>query len=67
MAERMQADLLSVVAGPIAGKSFSPQSHTRLLQLLNARLADYGDAIAAAVGEHLGAPIFPMPVPFGPA
>ena len=43
---------------PSPGKSFSAQSFTRLLQLLNTQLADYDDAIAAAVAEHPDAPIF---------
>ncbi len=42
----------------MAGKSFSAQSFTRLLQLLNAQLAEFDDAIAAAVAEHPDAHIF---------
>jgi transposase len=58
LAERMRANLLSASPGTVAGKSFSAQSFTRLLQLLNTQLADYDDAIAAAVTEHPDAPIF---------
>ena len=42
----------------MAGKSFSAQSFTRLLQLLNSQLAEFDDAIAAAVAEHPDARIF---------
>lgn len=38
--------------------SRSAQTFTRLLQLLNSQLADYDDAIAAAVAEHPDATIF---------
>ncbi|GFG70940.1 IS110 family RNA-guided transposase [Mycolicibacter senuensis] len=58
LADRMRANLLTASAGTVAGKSFSAQSYTRLLQLLNSQLADYDDAIAAAVAEHPDAPIF---------
>jgi transposase len=58
LAERMRANLLTGSPGTIAGKSFSAQSFTRLLQLLNAQLADYDDAIAAAVAEHPDSHIF---------
>jgi transposase len=58
LAERMRAHLLSASSGTVAGKSFSAQSFTRLLQLLNSQLADYDDAIAAAVAEHPDAAIF---------
>src|SRR3954451_8975491 len=58
LAERMRANLLTGAAGTVAGKSFSAQSFTRLLQLLNSQLADYDDAIAAAVAEHPDTPIF---------
>lgn len=58
LAERMRANLLTASPGTVAGKSFSAQSFTRLLQLLNSQLADYDDAIAAAVAEHPDAPIF---------
>lgn len=58
LAERMRANLLSASPGTVTGKSFSAQAFTRLLQLLNAQLADYDDAIAAAVAEHPDAPIF---------
>lgn len=58
LAERMRANLLTGSPGTVAGKSFSAQSFTRLLQLLNTQLAEYDDAIAAAVAEHPDAPIF---------
>jgi transposase len=58
LADRMRRHLLSASPGTVAGKSFSTQSFTRLLQLLNSQLADYEDAIAAAVAEHPDAPIF---------
>lgn len=58
LAERMRANLLSGSPGTVAGKSFSAQSFTRLLQLLNGQLAEFDDAIAAAVAEHPDAPIF---------
>jgi len=58
LAERMRTNLLTGSAGTVAGKSFSAQSFTRLLQLLNSQLADYDDAIAAAVAEHPDAAIF---------
>jgi transposase len=58
LTERMRANLLSASPGTVAGKSYSAQSFTRLLQLLNTQLADYDDAIAAAVAEHPDAPIF---------
>jgi hypothetical protein len=58
LAERMRANPLSTSPGTVAGKSFSAQSFTRLLQLLNTQLADYDDAIASAVAEHPDAPIF---------
>jgi transposase len=58
LAERMRANLLSASPGTVAGKSFSAQAFTRLLQLLNTQLADYDDAIAAAVAEHPDAAIF---------
>ncbi|MCA1695693.1 MAG: transposase [Actinobacteria bacterium] len=54
----MRAHLLTASAGTVAGKSYSAQSFTRLLQLLNSQLADYDDAIAAAVAEHPDTPIF---------
>ncbi|MGH3461930.1 MAG: hypothetical protein ACRDP9_10685 [Kribbellaceae bacterium] len=41
----------------MAGKSFSAQSFTQLLQLLNRQLANC-DAIAGAVAEHPAAKIF---------
>ena len=58
LAERMRTNLLSGAPGTVAGKSFSAQSFARLLELLNSQLADYDDAIAAAVAEHSDAPIF---------
>lgn len=58
LAERMRANLLTGSPGTVAGKSFSAQSFTRLLQLLNSQLAEYDDAIAAAVAEHPDARIF---------
>jgi transposase len=58
LAQRMRANLLSASPGTVAGKSYSAQSFTRLLQLLNTQLADYDDAIAAAVAEHPDTPIF---------
>ena len=58
LAERMRAHLLSGAPGTVAGKSFSAQTFTRLLQLLNTQLAEYDDAIAAAVTEHPDAKIF---------
>ncbi|HTK61853.1 MAG TPA: IS110 family transposase [Pseudonocardia sp.] len=58
LAERMRAHLLSASPGTVAGKSFSAQSFTRLLQLLNTQLADYDDAIAAATAEHPDTAIF---------
>ena len=58
LAERMRANLLTGSAGTVAGKSFSAQSYTRLLGLLNSQLAEYDDAIASAVSEHPDAPIF---------
>jgi transposase len=58
LAERMRANLLSGAAGTVAGKSFSAQSFTRLLQLLNRQLGEYDDAIAAAVAEHPDGLIF---------
>ena len=58
LAERMRANLLSGAPGTVAGKSFSDQSFARLLQLLNSQIAEYDDAIAAAVAEHPDAPIF---------
>lgn len=58
LAERMRSNLLSGSPGTVAGKSFSAQSFTRLLRLLNTQLADYDDAIAAAVAKHPDAAIF---------
>jgi transposase len=58
LAERMRAHLLTGSAGTVAGKSFSAQSFARLLQLLNTQLAEFDDAIAAAVAEHPDSQIF---------
>lgn len=58
LAERMRANLLSGAPGTVAGKSFSAQTFTRLLQLLNTQLAEYDDAIAATVSEHPDAEVF---------
>lgn len=57
LAERLRANLLSGAEGTVAGKSFSAQSFTRLLTLLNEQLAEFDDAIAAAVAEHPDAAI----------
>jgi transposase len=54
----MRAHLLSGSAGTVAGKSFSAKSFAQLLEMLNTQLAEYDDAIAAAVAEHPDAPIF---------
>lgn len=58
LADRLRANLLTGSPGTVAGKAFSAQTFTRLLQLLNAQLGEYDDAIAAAVAEHPDAPIF---------
>lgn len=58
LAERMRTNLLSGAPGTVAGKSFSGQTFARLLQTLNTQLADYDDAIAAAVAEHPDASVF---------
>jgi transposase len=58
LAERMRANLLTGSPGTVAGKSFSAQSFTRLLQLLNSQLGEFDDAIAAAVAEHPDTHIF---------
>ncbi|MGH3462524.1 MAG: IS110 family transposase [Kribbellaceae bacterium] len=58
LAERMRANLLTASPGTVAGKSFSAQTFSRLLQLLNTQLAEFDDAIAAAVADHPDAPIF---------
>lgn len=54
----MRSNLLTSSPGTVAGKSFSAQSFTRLLQLLHSQLGEYDDAIAAAVAEHPDAHIF---------
>ncbi len=48
-AERMRANLLSASAGTVARKCFSAHAFVQLLSLLNTQLAEYDDAIAAAV------------------
>jgi transposase len=58
LADRMRTNLLSASDGTVAGKSFSAQTFTRLLQLLNTQVAEYDDAIAAAVAEHPDSKIF---------
>jgi transposase len=58
IAERLRENLLAASTGTVAGKSYSAQSFARLLQLLNTQLAEYDDAIAAAVAEHPDTPIF---------
>lgn len=58
LAERMRSNLLTASVGTVAGKSFSAQSFSQLLRLLNTQLAEYDDAIAAAVAEHPDAHIF---------
>lgn len=58
LAERMRANLLTASAGTVSGKSFSAQAFARLLSQLNTMLAEYDDAIAAAVAEHPDSPIF---------
>ena len=58
LAEKMRANLLTASPGTVAGKSFSAQSYTRLLQLLNTQLGEFDDAIAAAVADRPDAPIF---------
>jgi transposase len=58
LADRLRAHLLSGAPGTVAGKAFSAQTFARLLQLLNAQLAEYDDAIATAVAEHPDTPIF---------
>jgi transposase len=58
LADRLRTNLLTGSPGTVAGKSFSAQSFTRLLQLLNSQLAEFDDAIAAAVAEHPDGRIF---------
>lgn len=58
LAQRLRDNLLTGAPGTVAGKAFSAQSFTKLLQLLNEQLAEFDDAIAAAVAEHPDAPIF---------
>ena len=58
LAERMRANLLTASPGTVTGKSFSAQAFARLLSQLNTTLAEYDDAIAAAVAEHADWAIF---------
>jgi transposase len=58
LAERLREHLLTASPGTVAGKSFSALSFTQLLQALNRQLAEFDDAIAAAVAEHPDAGIF---------
>ena len=58
LAQRLRDNLLSGAPGTVAGKSFSAQAFTRVLQLLNEQLAEFDDAITAAVAEHPDAHIF---------
>lgn len=58
LAQRLRDNLLTGAPGTVAGKSFSAQSFAKLLQLLNQQLAEFDDAIAAAVAEHTDAAIF---------
>jgi len=58
LAERLRANLLSGSEGTVSGKSFSARSFAQLLGLLNEQLAEFDDAIAAAVAEHPDAAIF---------
>jgi transposase len=58
LADRMRAHLLTASPGTVAGRSFSAQTFSRLLQLLNTQLAEFDDAIGAAIADHPDAPIF---------
>lgn len=58
LADRMREHLLSGSPGTVAGKSLSATHYASLLQMLNTQLAEFDDAIAAAVAEHPDAPIF---------
>jgi transposase len=58
LATRLADNLLAASPGTIAGKSYSAQTFAQILQLLNTQLADYDDAIAAAVAGHPDTPIF---------
>lgn len=58
LAQRLRDNLLTGAPGTVAGKSFSARAFATLLQLLNEQLAEFDDAIAAAVGEHPDAHIF---------
>lgn len=66
LADKMRANLLTASPGTVAGKSFSAQSFTRLLQLLNTQLAEFDDAVAAAVADHPDARIFASFTGVGP-
>lgn len=57
LAERLRDNLPTASPGTVAGKSHSAQSLARLLQLLNTQLAEYDDAIAAAVAGNPDTPI----------
>lgn len=58
LTERMRHHLLTGSPGTVAGKSFSALAFTQVLQLLNTQVAEFDDAIAAAVAEHPDAMIF---------
>jgi transposase len=58
LAGRMRAHLLTASAGTVTGKSFSAQAFAQLLAALNTQLAEYDDAIAAALAEHPDTPVF---------
>jgi hypothetical protein len=56
LAERLPENLLAASPGTVAGKAYSAQSFTQLLQLLNTQLAEYDDAIAAAAAASSPSP-----------
>lgn len=58
LAGRLRENLLTASPGTVAGKSYSATTFARLLQQLNTQVAEYDDAIAAAVSEHPDAAIF---------
>jgi transposase len=58
LAERLRSNLLSGAPGTVAGKSMSAKSFAQILSLLNEQLAEFDDAIAAAVAEHPDSRIF---------
>lgn len=58
LAERLSSNLLSGAPGTVAGKSMSAKSFAQILSLLNEQLAEFDDAIAAAVAEHPDSKIF---------